>query len=430
MGGRRMWLYLLRQAWLSLRRDRALSGSIVLCLALATSVWAMSLTHFLRVYGPRADADPDLHQVELVHGTTRHVAKSGSFGTLLVAQTRVSYPEYELLAKTGIPTRETATMRSRVTVGDEPTAVSEHARFVNADFFDLFRRSFRTGGPWTKEEDASGAPAVVLSRALGERLYGSEDPRGRELAIEGLPHRIVGVLAKHQPYLAEWDAATLGVYQDALYLPFESFRRLRAYPEQVAYQRPTGSGWEDLWRSDALVMTHWVELPTAQHRQAYTSHLREKLGGSGFSLRSLAEWREHVPAPDTPIRFFMLLTVFVLLGAGFNLSRLFLAKGLARTDEIGIYRTLGAPRRAICLRQMLEAALLCVPGSVLGVILSLPFFPLWNTIVRETDIPVEPSLMGAVLGALPGAIVGLLAALYPAWRISGVRCTITSSRRA
>jgi putative ABC transport system permease protein len=435
----RLFFYHLRLAGKSLRRDVGLSAAIAVGVLLATSIFTVTVLHFLRVHGPKPPLPASLHQVELPHeGAFGSLSKKGGGWTgALAVRTRITYPERQILAASDIPTRQFSTFRARLLVApavapDAPTAPHvAMIRFVNGDFFTMFDRGFRVGAPWTAADEAAGAPVAVLGLAQAQRLFGDRDPRGGTISIEGRPHRVVGVLADHQPFWSEWDISAFGIDQDAVYLPFANFIPLRARPDMAARQTANGDRFEDLLTSDAVFVTHWVDLPGADAQAAYREFLAQRFGRTPESqtLRSLAQWRATVVLPETGAKFFTVLTFVLLLGGAFNMMRLLLAKGLARTEETGIFRALGAPRGAIFGRHMLEAALLVLPAAVAGTLLSLPYIALWNRIVADTDIPLHLTGLGFCCSAAISLLMALLATIYPAWRMASVPCTISVARR-
>jgi putative ABC transport system permease protein len=92
---------------------------------------------------------------------------------------------------------------------------------------------------------------------------------------------------------------------------------------------------------------------------------------------------------------------------GFNLSE--------RTKEIGILKSLGFTERQILLSCTLEAGLLGLMGSVIGVILG-------SIIIWIISTFIDPELFTILLPLwlIPGAIfittfLSLILGLYPAW---------------
>jgi putative ABC transport system permease protein len=432
----RLARYQLRLALEGVRRRPGLSLTIVVVLSLAGGMWTFAVVRYLRHHGPYPDLSPALHQVELSHGEAPLPVRSpGSTHTTAgwATHTRVSFPEYQRLAASGIPTRQTGSFRSRLLLAPPGQATPRlaHARFVNAPFFSMFALPLGSGRAFTPSEDAAGAAVVVLGERLARALFPGGGGLGQTLLVEGRHFRVVGVIAGDQPFRPTWDITMLDRDQDALYLPFDWFRRLRARPDSVVHQSPVGPGYEDLLRSPALFVAYWLELPTAEARAAYLAHLDRQFSGRGgarYRLRSYDEWRREFTPQPTRVAFLSALGGLLLLAGGFSTTRLLLTKEVTRRRELGVRRALGASRGALFLTQMLEAALLSLVAAVVGVVVAVPLLAMFNRVVADADIPAQLGIASAAVGAGMVVAVGLAAALLPAWRVSRTRPGLTSGR--
>jgi putative ABC transport system permease protein len=430
--------YQLRLAVRSLRRDPGLSATIVVVLAVAAGIFAAALMHYLRIYGASGHASPSLHQVEVkVPATSLTRAFSGSTGepNVLAGRMRVSYPNYQRLAASGIPARQTACFRSRVYVQPDGVGTADfrprpvNVRFVDADFFGMFGADLRWGAVFSREDEAAGAPVVVIAKDLNRRLFGGTDSVGRTLRVDGRPFRIVGVLAEDQPFAPEWDRVVTGSPQDLLYLPFPEHVRLRARPEAPVQQAPSGTRYAELLASSTVFVSFWVDLPTPESRAAYAAFVRTALDPRDVTvLRDLAQLRVDFRYPRTGITFFVFLTFVVLLGAGLITARLLLAKGVARRHELGIFRALGAPRRSLVIRQLYEAALLSSLAGVLSLAVAMPQAAYYNHLVADTDIPLRVTAPCFLITFSATVVVGLAFALYPAWRAASRSASVALVR--
>jgi putative ABC transport system permease protein len=434
-----MFLYQLRLVVQGLRRHPGRSLAIVVGLALAGAMWTFGVCRYLRHHGPYPALSPHLHQVDVAHQETPAITRlHGNTHTTAgwATHTRISFPEYQALQGSGIPTRETATFRARLLASNPeasgPAALAQlvRARFVGADFFPLFELPLQRGRGFTAAEDADNETVVVIGHRLNQRLFAGADSVGRSVLLEGRRFRVVGIVAGDQPVRPTWEIAAMDRDQDAIYLPFRWFHPLRARPETLVYQSPAGPRYDDLLRSDALFVSFWVELPTAERRAAFRAFLDDRLGGKGRSyvLRNFAEWTAAFTLPGTRIAFLSLLSGLLLVVAGFSVSRLLLATSITRRGEIGVHRALGASRGILFVGQMLEAAVLSFVAALLGVALALPYMALFNRVVADVDIPVQLTGTTFLIGAGVAFVTGLGSALYPAWRVARTPPTLRLER--
>jgi putative ABC transport system permease protein len=420
--------YNLRLAARGLQRTRGLAITSVLALGLASAAFTASVGANLHFYPTRPSLPPTLYQVELPHARTlvRPYRQIGYEIPSWAARTRVSYPEYLALAGTGVPTRQTGTLRARLLVRTEGAAPwVESVRFVDADFFSLFPLPLGRGRTFTGAE--ADAAVVVLGAALYRHLFGDQDGMARTVTIDGHHFQVIGVAAHDQAYWADWDLAAYGTPQDALYLPFAWWQKLRARPELAVFQSPVAPPWPALLTSDAVFVAHWAELPTPAHVRGFRAALERQFGPTGFVLRAGPAWQGEFSNPQGST-VVVALTTLVLVAAGFKMARLLLAQGLSRREELSIHRALGATRLALVGRQLLEAGLLSLPAALLGILGALPFFRMFNELVADNDIPMVLTWQALCGGLGATLLTALLAALYPGWRISRTRASLGQGR--
>jgi putative ABC transport system permease protein len=414
--------YQLRLAIGSLRKDWGLSLAMFVCLTLGSGLWTTAASHYLRTFPLDPQTSPDLHQIEIVHPRALaldRAARSEDFAWH--ARTWVTFPEYEILASSGIPARQSGSFRAQVLAARPSDAMPElaNARFVGADFLAMFAIPVGRGRSFTRDEEAGQAAVVVLGRALNKRFFAGQNSVGKELAVEGRSFRVVGVIDDDAPLQPPWDPVWGGRDQDALYVPLSWARPLAAWPDRMIAQSPLATS-ADLWRSDTVFVSFWAQMPEVEMQTRYRRYVDEKLIGRGLvaHVRDLAEWHRAFPVPPSDIVYYTILLSVGLIGAAFTTARLLLAKGLARRGELGIHRALGATRGTLFLRQMLEAAMITLPAVLAGLVWAAGQHAFFNEVALDNDVPVRLALDGAVVGGVPSLMVGLLAAAYPAWRMS------------
>src|SRR6185436_8203851 len=103
---------------------------------------------------------------------------------------------------------------------------------------------------------------------------------------------------------------------------------------------------------------------------------------------SFAAWRAVVHETAGDIFFFVIVIGVGLVSIGFTISRLMLAKAVARHVDLGIHRALGATRAALFRGQMLEAALVVLPAAAAGIGSAAAQLLFFNQVVHQSDVPV------------------------------------------
>lgn len=133
------------------------------------------------------------------------------------------------------------------------------------------------------------------------------------------------------------------------------------------------------------------------------------------------------------IRGMAVLVAGVLgIGAAFGAAITMYASVAARVREIATLRVLGFSRPAIAVGFLLEAAVIALPGGILGAVLALPLNGVttgttnWETFSEMAFyFTVSPSVMA--LGVAAAAILGMVGGFFPA--ISASRIPIARALR-
>ena len=277
---------------------------------------------------------------------------------------------------------------------------------ATAGLFNVLGVQPSLGRGFTEEEDAPGrADVVVISHGLWERRFaGAADVTGRIIRLDGVAHRVIGVMP--QSFSMPADLLT-GVSTDVW--------------------KPLGLDADRLDRGN-----HWL------HVLARLAH-GASLAGANAELASLTRWwidqgfkihdlppyyavtiEEELFGSVRPALFALTgAVVFVLLIACANVANLLLARADARRAEIALRSALGAGRLRIVRQVLTQSIVLAVAGGACGLLIAyvgvqalVAFGPVSVPRVEQTRI--DAAVLGfTALVALGTAIVfGLAPALH------------------
>jgi putative ABC transport system permease protein len=289
---------------------------------------------------------------------------------------------------------------NRLTVGwrgRDAADITVHT--VDASFFAIKRWDVAEGRFFTPQEVTASADVVVLGYELAERLFQGRDPLGQTVAVGGLPHRVVGVVAEQ--------GNLFGISLDKFAVtPITSpVRRLANRPQII-----------DAFHIQA------DDLPTMRAAEAEANALMRVRRGlrpadpSNFHLETseaaLSEWDK-----VSKILFLALpgLVAISLVVGGIVIMNIMLMAVAERTREIGIRKALGAKGRDIMAQFIVESATLSVTGAILGIGTGI----LLAFTVRElTPLPAAVAPWSIFLGVGLGVAVGMIAGILPARQAS------------
>ncbi|HET9036370.1 MAG TPA: ABC transporter permease [Myxococcaceae bacterium] len=267
---------------------------------------------------------------------------------------------------------------SKSLTGDgEPIRVSTQR--MNAGALRVLGLPPLLGREFTEDEDRFGGPAVAM---LGERFWrkqfaGRPDIVGTTVRLDGRDHLVLGVVREQPHWFADSDI-WVPLQNDPAKTPrgthfMNAIGRLAPGVTVAAAQKDLAS----------VVKAIALEAPDYQHHGILVlPWVDELLGEARASLGALGA-----------------VVGLVLLIACVNLANLLLARGAARRREVAVRMALGADRWRVARALLVEAAVLSVLGTGLGLLVG------WaGSLVLRGALPVRaPALASAV--ALDGRVL-------------------------
>ncbi|HOB99860.1 MAG TPA: ABC transporter permease [Verrucomicrobiota bacterium] len=246
----------------------------------------------------------------------------------------------------------------------------------------------------TAGEAEGGRPVCVLGAQTATNLFRGESPVGARVHVGGYPFEVVGVLEPQGEFLGAFSL------DNQVIVPIGQFTSLFT-------QRPDYSIQIKARDMDSLEDT------------------REEARGIMRKLRRLAPGQDDdfaINQQDQFIKTFdkitgtiatvgMFITGLSLFVGGIGIMNIMFVSVAERTKEIGVRKAIGAKRRAILVQFLLEAAMICLLGGLLGLAIAAP-----GTLLLRKVMPATISLSIVGLALLVALLTGVLAGFLPAWR--------------
>ena len=119
------------------------------------------------------------------------------------------------------------------------------------------------------------------------------------------------------------------------------------------------------------------------------------------------------------------ITLISLVVGGIVVMNIMLVSVTERTFEVGLRKALGARRKQILLQFLIESALLCALGGILGLLLAATLS--WLVTVL-TPITMTITIWYVILAIGVSSVIGLIAGIYPAFKASRLDPIIALTR--
>ncbi len=270
---------------------------------------------------------------------------------------------------------------------------------VTKEFNSLPTTNIERGRAITSSEFDAGRHVTVIGFDTADRLFGSLDPLGKDMQIDGVPFQVLGVCAQK--------GSIFGQSQDEFaVIPLVAFQHMFGVrPQLQLIVRPTDS---------SLVRAAMDEATVALRIQR---RLRPKQPDN-FGVMS-SDTVLQIYNQTTSWIFAILIGVvsLSLVVGGIVIMNIMLMVVSERTREIGLRKSLGARRRDILWQILTESITLSTFGGLIGT--TLGFLVAWG-ISKVSPLPAIVEPWSVVLGIGMTAVVGLGFGLYPAMRAAAL----------
>jgi putative ABC transport system permease protein len=266
--------------------------------------------------------------------------------------------------------------------------------------------SVGAGRFFTQEEDLHAESVCLLGNAVAESLFGRLDPIGREVRVNGLPFRVLGIFEPHQGLFGG-----PGVDQFVI-IPYRTFVKL--YPENhevilgvsVADPRWMGAAEDEV--TEVLRRRRRVPANKPNDFEISSPDLLSDLWGQ---------------LTGAIVALTLVIASIGLVVGGIGVMNIMLVSVTERTAEIGVRKAVGARREDIRAQFLLEAMAMTGLGGLLGVVLGVGLSKAVAAIFPS--LPAQVSLFWTIMGMVMALAVGLFFGIYPAVkasRLEPVRC--------
>jgi putative ABC transport system permease protein len=220
------------------------------------------------------------------------------------------------------------------------------------DYFEVRGWKLTDGETWSPSAEAVGEKVCVIGVETRKKLFGSQDPIGRQIRIGRFYFQVIGLLE-------EKGQSPFGQNQDEIVvIPITTMRAsvVRARPNEV----------------NAILLSASSSETTMQAKRQAELILRDrhKIGegqDDDFEIRSQKEFQE---LQDTIFGYLTKLLIGVaavsLVVGGIGVMNIMLVSVAERTREIGIRMAIGAREADILIQFLVEALVLASIGGLMG----------------------------------------------------------------
>src|SRR5437867_7954091 len=295
-------------------------------------------------------------------------------------------------------------------VGETGAAEQTEIMRVSPDFFATLGVNLAMGRSFTEEEAAvaENNGVVILTDAYWrQRLNSNPNVLGRDVRVNTMPRKIVGVLPPDFRFLSS---------EARLFLPIRSRLEERTPP-----QRHSGGGGTHMiarLKPGATMAEAQAQIDAHNAVVEQDGPEAKMMVEAGFRSLVRPLHAEHVRSIRPTLLLMQAGVFFLLLIGAVNLVNLLLIRASGRAKEMAIRRSMGASRVHVVRQVMIETVLLTFVGGLLGLVVGAWGIRLFEVLGADR-LPLGAHIAFdgwlASIGLLGAVGLGIVIAVPIAW---------------
>jgi ABC-type antimicrobial peptide transport system permease subunit len=306
---------------------------------------------------------------------------------------------------------------------------------------------------FTNRDVRNASKVCVLGQRLVRELFQGENPIGKEIRVQNVSFRVVGVLTskganmmgldQDDILLAPWTTIKFRVTGSSATTANQSAAATASgstttgtvntlnqiYPnaQNQLYPIPSASQTANTPLPVRFINVDQIltagrsteEIPAAIQQITQLLRERHRIGpgeADDFNIRDMTEMTKALSSTsDMMTKLLLAVALISLLVGGVGIMNIMLVSVTERTREIGLRMAVGAWARDILEQFLSESVILCFCGGAVGILVGRGISMLVTMLLRW---PTELSLSAIIAAFAVSVTVGIVFGFYPAWKAS------------
>ncbi len=269
-------------------------------------------------------------------------------------------------------------------------------------FLEIRSWAVLEGAPFADSDLRSATRVALIGQTAAKNLFGDDSPVGKTLRIGQTPFTVVGTLAPKGQNLDGRDQ------DDVVIIPLTTAQR-----------KVFGTPFQGSVRQIMVQAIAQEAMPAVEQSMTALLRQRHRLRegqDNDFFLRNLTAVADSA-AETTRIMSLLLgaIASVSLLVGGIGIMNIMLVSVTERTREIGIRMAIGARQKDVLTQFLLEAIIISIAGSLIGLLLGIGGAALANKLA-QTAVVISGSTVLVAFGVAAG--IGIFFGYYPARKAS------------
>jgi len=279
----------------------------------------------------------------------------------------------------------------------------EQAVLVGATYEidELYKPVYAKGRYFSPSEYHYGAHKILIGHKVAEALFGSLEPIGKKIKVQGKNFEVIGVFEKSGD-----DLINVMNFDDAMFVTYNVAKTMANMKSRYVFQCSVG-----IKAAPGVSLDDLKDETTGVLRAQRRMKPKEK---DSFSLNEMTMLTSLLDG------FFQVLNMaglfiglFAIIVGMFSVANIMFVSVKERTNIIGVKKALGAKRYVILLEFLIESIVLCILGGLMGLLL---VYFIVNVLSSSVGYEMYLSTDNMIFGVGLSVFVGVLSGFIPAFQ--------------
>lgn len=259
------------------------------------------------------------------------------------------------------------------------------------------------GMMFSDDDDDSLRQVAVLGSEVKDDFFGSAEAVGKSVKIKGQTYRVIGVLKKR-------GAAGFFNFDNTIYLPLQTVQKKLTGTDYIQAAIFTLKDMKSL----ELSLLQTTDVMRDQHNITNPDD-------DDFAVNSIQEVLDILNKVFLYVNILLIaLTSISLIVGGVGIMNVMYVTVTERTYEIGLKKSLGAPRASILLQFLFEAIFMTILGGLIGLIIGFGISKIGEIVAANFGFSLHffVTWFSALVGIGFSAGTGIIFGYFPARKAS------------